>query len=57
MADLAELAALRAVLEEDYETAVEILEESFPSELKTFAGQVEKLGELIDEVYRRKGAR
>jgi hypothetical protein len=57
MAELAELAALRAVLEEDYESAVEILEESFPSELKTFAGQVGKLGELIDEVYRRKGAR
>lgn len=49
--------ALFAVMEGDTEAALEILEDSFPSELHQLIEWADRLSELADQVLRTKGAR
>lgn len=53
----AEENALFAVMEGDTEAAIEILEDFFPSELRAFGDQVERLSALIDVEMTKKAAR
>jgi hypothetical protein len=52
-----EVAAFEAILNGDRERAIELLEDSFPSELDSLSDALESLESVIDEVRRGKSAR